>query len=184
MGTNRQPTADELKALAIEVGFSEAGMLDIPKLKYEPLVRQQCEKNDCGRFAKTWTCPPGVGTLEECKERVEGYGNMMLFNRKYELEDEFDFEGMIEGLMAFKELAGDFDEALEGKLEEYRLLSNEGCEMCETCTYPDAPCRFPDKVHHSLTSYGFTVAVLAKMAGMTYNNGPGTVTYFGALLFK
>ncbi len=51
-----------------------------------------------------------------------------------------------------------------GTLEEYRnclaesvklllpgalILSNEGCGRCKTCTYPDASCRFPDKLYTS-----------------------------------
>ena len=65
----------------------------------------------------------------------------------------------------------------------YLLLSNEGCKRCEKCTYPDAPCRFPDKLFHSLEGYGFIVSELAKMAGISYINGENTVTYFGAVMF-
>ena len=37
---------------------------------------------------------------------------------------------------------------------------------------------------HSLEGYGFIVNELATEAGIRYNNGANTVTYFGALLYK
>ena len=108
----------------------------------------------------------------------------MVFSRAYKLEDSFDFEGMLAGLRNFKELVDRFQQNLSNILSEYVLLSNEGCGRCLSCTYPDAPCRFPHLLHHSLEGYGFVVNELAAEAGMHYNNGTNTVTYFGALLFK
>ena len=46
----------------------------------------------------------------------------------------------------------------------------------------DAPCRYPESMFHSLEGYGFDVHLLAEAAGIKYNNGPNTVTYFGAVL--
>ena len=69
-------------------------------------------------------------------------------------------------------------------VSDFLLLSNEGCGRCTACTYPDAPCRFPQLLHHSLEGYGFIVSDLAKEAGIRYHNGANTVTYFGALLFN
>jgi predicted metal-binding protein len=69
-------------------------------------------------------------------------------------------------------------------LSDYLVLSNEGCEICKDCLYPHAPCRFPDRLHHSIEGYGILVSDLAKKAGVNYNNGENTVTFFGALLFN
>ena len=60
----------------------------------------------------------------------------------------------------------------------------EGCEKCKKCTYPDAPCRFPERLHHSLEGYGFNVSKLAAKAGLHYIGGPNTITYFGAVLYN
>ncbi|MFQ6804175.1 MAG: DUF2284 domain-containing protein [Lachnospiraceae bacterium] len=32
----------------------------------------------------------------------------------------------------------------------FLILSNEGCDLCSECTYPEAPCRFPDRSHGSI----------------------------------
>ena len=65
----------------------------------------------------------------------------------------------------------------------FKLLSTGGCHLCKTCTYPDAPCRFPDRMSPSISSYGIIAANLAESAGMPYINGENTVTYFGLLCF-
>ena len=108
---------------------------------------------------------------------------MLLFSRVYRIEDSFDWEGMLAGMRDFKQWTDRLHEALNGVLSEFLLLSNEGCGRCAACTYPHAPCRFPQLLHHSLEGYGFLVNELAQEAGIRYHNGADTVTYFGAVLF-
>ena len=172
-----------VREAAAETGFSESGFVPIASLRYCEDVRKVCEGNSCRGYGATWACPPAVGTLAECRARVEGFAHMLLFSRKYELEDSCDFEGMQRAMTDFKALVDDYHRRLRPALRDFQLLSNEGCGRCETCTYPDAPCRFPALLHHSLEGYGFLVHELAQAAGLRYNGGKNTVTFFGALLF-
>ena len=174
----------KIKTIAAETGFWESGYVAIENLKYYQEIRKLCEKNTCRNYATSWACPPAVGTIAECKARVNQYDKMLLFSQVYEIEDSFDFEGMVDGLHDFKQRVDRFQQNLGNALSEYLILSNEGCGRCAKCTYPDAPCRFPQFLHHSLEGYGFIVNELAKEAGIRYNNGSNTVTYFGALLFN
>lgn len=107
---------------------------------------------------------------------------MLVLSGKYNLEDSFDYEGMMDGMKQFKKSCRELDAAVKGYIREYFILSSEGCDLCETCTYPDNPCRFPEKSHGSLEGYGLFVNVLANQAGINYINGKDTVTYFGALI--
>ena len=174
----------KIQKIAAQCNFFETGCIDTANLKYYPEVRTICEANSCRNYAGSWACPPAVGTVEECRERVSQYDKMLLFSQKYELEDSFDFEGMTEGLLDFKQMIDLLEQSLKGVLQDYLLLSNEGCGRCSECTYPSAPCRFPQLLHHSLEGYGFMVNELAEEAGVRYNNGRNTVTFFGALLFN
>lgn len=175
---------EQVEKIAFDSGFSEYDYVKIDDLKYYQEVRTICEGNSCRNYAASWACPPAVGTLSECKERVEQYDNMLLFTRKYEVEDSFDFEGMQAGLRNFKQTVNSFQLNLNSILPTYLLLSNEDCGRYSECTYPNAPCRFSQLLHHSLEGYGFIVKELADNAGVRYNNGPNTVTFFGALLFN
>lgn len=174
----------QIEEKAMESSLFETGYVEISKAKVYPEVRKMCEKNVCRNYGTSWACPPGVGTLEECKERVNRYNKMMLFSKKYELEDSFDYEGMVNGLHDFKKTVDKFEEKVKEFLPEYFLFSNEGCKRCKACTYPDEPCRFHELLHPSLEGYGFMVSELAREAGIRYINGANTVTYFGALLFQ
>lgn len=171
-----------IEAAAAETGFSAFGWIPVDQLRCHPEVRAICEGNGCRNYGAAWACPPAVGTLEECHSRVSRFERMLLFSRVYPLEDSFDFEGMQEGMRHFRKLVDAFHQQVLPLAPRFLLLGNEGCGRCARCTYPDAPCRFPHLLHHSLEGYGFIVSDLAKAAGMRYINGPDTVTYFGALM--
>ena len=47
-------------------------------------------------------------------------------------------------------------------------LSTESCDICEVCTYPDAPCRFPQKMHPCVESHGIIVCELAEKYNMNF----------------
>lgn len=169
---------------AVRQFFTECGYLTAEQRIFYPEVRAICAGNTCRNYAVTWACPPAVGTLEECREQVSRYEHMLLFSRRYDLEDSFDFEGMMEAMQDFKRQVDALHRSVDALLPEFLLLSNEGCGRCAVCTYPDAPCRFPQMLHPSLEGYGFMVSELAASTGMCYHHGANTVTYFGALLFQ
>ena len=106
---------------------------------------------------------------------------MLVFSVKCDLEDSFDYEGMAAGGEKFKQVCLAVDQKVRHHLNDYLLLANEGCDRCEKCTYPDAPCRFPELTHGSLEGYGIFVSELAGQAGIHYLNGANTVTYFAGI---
>ena len=163
-------------------GFFQHGTVDTTDINFSQEVRAMCEVNTCQRYGKTWACPPAVGTVDECKARIQQYEKMLVFTGKYNLEDSFDYEGMVEGAKQFAASCRTFDMAVRPYLTSYIMLANEGCDLCKECTYPDAPCRFPDRAHASLEANGIFVNELAALAQINYNNGVNTVTYFGALV--
>lgn len=172
-----------LQELLNQAGVFQSGFVDTADMRFEQEVRDMCAVNTCRKYNTSWACPPAVGTVEECRARIQQYEKFLLFSVKYDLEDSFDYDGMMAGGAAFKETCRALDNALRPLLGNYLMLSNEGCGLCKECTYPDAPCRFPDRAHGSLEGYGLFVNKLAKQAGMNYINGANTVTYFGGVAF-
>lgn len=174
---------EELKQILEESGMFQYGIVDTADIEFSQAVRGMCEVNTCRKYGTTWACPPALGTVEECKNRLQHYEKFLVFSVKYDLEDSFDFEGMMEGMDKFKDACRLVHEKIRGHFSEFLMLSNEGCGLCKTCTYPDAPCRFPERVHGSLEGYGIFVDQLARKAGINYINGKDTVTYFGGLAY-
>jgi hypothetical protein len=63
-------------------------------------------------------------------------------------------------------------------------MGSGGCGMqCAKCTYPDQPCRFPDKAFTSMEAYGLLVTDVCKSADTPYYYGRNTVTFTGCVLF-
>ena len=79
--------------LALEMGFSQAGLLDPATIELKEEVRQMCR--NCGAYDTRWSCPPGCGSLEECRERLGAYHQGVLVQTTGQLEDPFDGEGMM-----------------------------------------------------------------------------------------
>jgi predicted metal-binding protein len=165
-------------------GVFQYGLINPKEINYRQEIQEICKANSCRQYGKTWACPPAVGTVEDCRNRCLQYNTMLVFTGKFMIEDSYDFDGMMRAMLEFKQITRNLDLALKPYLSEYFILSNEGCGICKSCTYPDGPCRFPEQLHHSIEGYGILVSELAKQTGVNYNNGNNSITYFGALLFN
>ena len=176
-------TSADIQRMIFESGFMNSGMIDTKDIVYHDEVRAECAKNRCGAYGKTWACPPAVGTVAECKERVSAYSRMQLFSKAYVMLDTMDMAETLDNMANFKKCSRELDKKLKERKMSFILLSNESCDRCKKCTYPDKPCRFPDELHHSLESYGYNVLELSRQAGLKYINGQKTVTFFGAVIY-
>lgn len=107
-----------------EIGITSFGVILTSEIAFSGEVRSYCEGNACRNYGATWACPPAVGTVEECRERVRRFERALVFASAYRLEDSFDFEGMAEGHRDFKAVCDRLYERCRG---EFLLLSNEGC---------------------------------------------------------
>ena len=181
-------SAGETSALVqreiFRAGFQDSGVLETSALCFHREVRDTCEGNRCRSYGGSWACPPAVGTLEECRARVLGFEKMQLFSKPYLLADSMDFSAVGRAMGDFKACARELGKHLRMKLAKLLILSNESCGRCEVCTWPEAPCRFPEELQPSIEGYGFLVSELAKQAGIPYMNGKNTVTFFGAVLYN
>jgi len=176
---------EELVEKCKEAGIHECCFLKASEVPFEPEVRTMCEANRCGLYGKKWCCPPGVGTFEECREKCLKYENVFVFSTKTDLEDSFDFEGMTEAGKRHKVVSNAVKKLFEEYVsKEILVLSNEGCDNCKECTYPNAPCRFPDKMTPSVESYGIMVSKETAKGKIHYINGANTVTFFSNIFFN
>ena len=83
---------EKLISLSKVYGFTEAAPLDVSTLEFLPEVLDMCVS--CPGYGKFWPCPPGCGSLEEMRRRVEAYSRGLLVQTVGQLEDSYDWEGM------------------------------------------------------------------------------------------
>ena len=168
-----------MEDLARQAGFRYTAQLDPATIELKEEVRQMCAA--CGQYGKRWSCPPGCGSLEEGSAKVASFQRGILVQTVGQLEDEFDVEAMLETEALHKE---NFRKLRLLLKEETVLPLGAGCcTVCKECTYPDAPCRFPEKCVSSMEAYGMVVTEVCRANGMTYNYGKNTIAYTSCVLF-
>ena len=177
-------TIQELTALAEKTGFEHAGKLDPATIELKEEVREMCASGKCAMYDKRWSCPPGCGTLDDCRELLKGYTHGVLVQSVGELEDSFDIETMMETEAAHKERFYAMRKALID-LGADALAAGAGCcTICKECTYPDAPCRFPEQKMSSMEALGMLVVEVCKANGLPYFYGENTIAYTSCFLLK
>lgn len=175
---------DALIAMAKEAGFTHAAPLDAATIELKPEVRQMCARNSCGMYGKRWSCPPGCGELEELRQRVARYSRGLLVQTVGQLEDDFDVDTMMETEKAQKANMQAMQKKLLERYPNALAIGAGCCTHCKTCTYPDAPCRFPDKQIASMEAYGMLVMEVCQRNQMKYYYGPCTLAYTGCFLIE
>ena len=173
---------NELVKRALEFGFSHAAPLDPTGLKVRQEVRDMCAADKCKSFNTCWVCPPGCGELEDSKKTIALYTGGLLVQTTAQLEDDFDYEGMSAAGALQKERMADFRRLIEPEYPHLLALGNGGCNLCEHCTYPGAPCCKPDLTMVSMEAFGLFVSEVCSDNGLGYHYGPQTITYTGCYL--
>ena len=177
---------EKMNAVLAELNVTLHGVVPVSAMVFDVAFRAACEANQCGKYGTNWSCPPGVGepaALIECARRFK---SGLVIQTVWPIEDMFDFDGMMAGGLSHNALFRRVVARVAPLLPsgEKLALSAGACAVCETCTFPvGQPCRRPEQAMASLESYGIDVARLIESSGLSYNNGPNTVSYVGVILF-
>ena len=158
------------------VRIFEIAELATSKLIFSQDLLDYCKTNVCGNYNKSWTCPPACESMEEQKKNILSYDKLFVFTTKHDLEDSFDHDGMTKG----RELHTLLTAEIKKRLPETLVYGAGKCPACCACAFPSS-CSFPEKRIDSIEAAGIDVTELSKAAGINYNNGPNTVTFFSII---
>ena len=170
--------------LCMDAGASKAEEISINKIIFQPELRVLCEQNACGRFARNYTCPPLVGEVDELIAKLTSFSKAVIWQNIYELEDSFDFEGMMDAQVRHNTMTLEVARQARAALDNVLVLAAGGCHLCETCAIQtNEPCRHREDALSSLEAYGINVSKIGEATDMKYINGVNTVTYFSGLFY-
>ncbi len=175
---NIQEVMDE----ALAEGFSQVGELNCEALEFMPEIREMCAANRCQSYCKNWTCPPACGSLEQSVEKASQYTKGIIVQTIGKMEDDFDYDTISATMNIHRDNVDRFAQKLRKQYPDVLPMGAGACAICETCSYPDAPCRFPDRAITSMEAYGLFVSKVCTLSGVPYNNGPQTITYTSCYL--
>ena len=92
-------------------------------------MRYICEK-ECPRYGKSWSCPPAVGEVADCKKHCISYQYALVFTTLSEVEDIDDMEETLATRPEHEEVVHAICQELEQLSEAYFALSSESCAIC------------------------------------------------------
>ncbi len=167
----------------LSLGANEVALLPVEEISFSKEFREICKENACGKYDKNWMCPPVAGEIEDLIRSVKAYSSALLYQSVGELEDCFDYEGMMEAAKLHNCLTSKVKETFSQ--DRYFHLGAGGCHICDSCEkLRDLPCKHPSLALGSLECYGIDVGHMAKQGGLSYSNGENTVTYFSVMFIK
>ncbi|MGI6070640.1 MAG: DUF2284 domain-containing protein [Blautia sp.] len=152
-------------------------------LHFEPRVRTICQQ-ECERYGTTWACPPAVGDLEECRKRCLAYPEGIFFSTVAEVSDVLNMEEMLSTRREHERITNEIGAYLKAQGLDIFILSTESCDICEQCTYPNGPCRHPQRMHPCLESHGVVVSQIVEEQQMEYQLGGNTILWFSLILIR
>ena len=171
--------------LAEDLGFDSAAAINPDMVVTSADLSASCNPQSCRKYASCWTCPPGAGTFDEIQHHIRQKSAGVLVQT---IRDDVDFYEDWEILAEIRQLhnsrldqlAATLRDEYEGVLE----FSTGGCDVCDSCSYPDAPCMQPVEQRLSLSAHGVAVGATCQNAGLDYSFQNGRVRYVGMILHE
>ncbi|MBF7096787.1 DUF2284 domain-containing protein [Alkalibacter mobilis] len=160
----------------------EYAFFNTDELNFYPNVRKICEAQ-CPQYGNSWSCPPAVGTLEECRQRCTNYKNAFIFSTISEVKDILNMEEMLGARHEHTDIVQAVHREVFGKDADVLVLTAESCEICDVCAYPDARCKYPEKMYPCIESQTILVTEICENHNMTFLNGHNVVTWFCLILY-
>ena len=157
--------------------------IDTDELVFADRVRWICE-HECPMYNTTWACPPAVGTVDECKARVMGFREGLMIATITEVGDIANIEETLATRGDHEAITRQISSLIAEHAGEILTLSTEACAHCAKCSYPDAPCRHPEKMFPCVESHGILVTDLAEKHGIDFLAGSNLVTWFSLVFYK
>ena len=157
--------------------------IDPRELEFNSRIRWICE-NECPMYGKSWACPPGVGSLNQCKGKCLQHENCLLISSIVEVNDIADMEETLATRPGHEELTNEVADIMRSLGADPYILSTEACTICERCAILDGqPCRFPEKMHPCVESHCINVVPILESHGLEFQFGANVVTWISLLFF-
>ena len=93
-------------------------------LEFSPRVRHICQ-TECQMYGKTWACPPGVGTVEECRAKCLSYPDFLMIVTVTEVADIADMEATLATRPAHEAITNQVEALMRAQGVETYTLSTE-----------------------------------------------------------
>lgn len=158
--------------------------IDPKELEFSDRVRWICE-HECPMYGRSWACPPGVGSVPECKSRCGKYEKCLMISTITEVNDISDIHETLSTRGDHEKLTNQIRDLFREQGIVPYILSTEACAVCSRCAIEDGlPCRLPGKMHPCVESHGINILGLLDTRGLAFQYGENVVTWFSLLFYN
>ena len=158
--------------------------VDPQALEFSDRIRYICQA-ECPMYGKSWACPPGVGSVPECKGKCLAYGKCLVIGTIAETEDIANIEATLATRPEHEAVTNQVRDILRDMGVEPYVLSTEACAICQRCAILDGqPCRYPDRMHPCVESHGINVIPVLEENGLDFQYGSNMVTWYSMLFYN
>ena len=172
-----------LEAQLSELPLYIYDFFDPRELEFSSRIRWICE-HECPMYGKSWACPPGVGTVDTCRQVCMAYDHCLLISSIVEVRDIADMEETLATRPDHEALTEQVRELMQAQGVDPFILSTEACTVCDRCAILDGqPCRFPEKMHPCVESHGINVVDVLEKRGLEFQFGANVVTWISLLFY-
>ena len=173
---------EKIEAIISQYPIIQYAFCATQELTFSDKVRSICQ-TECERYGKSWSCPPGVGSVEACRQKCLSYDHVLLYTTQAEVTDSSIFAEALASRTSHEEITREILKELKGAGISCFALSGDSCQICEQCAYPDA-CRHPDIAIPCIESYGILVVDLTDKYDIEFYTDMHTVTWFGLIFYQ
>ena len=152
LGSNAETVSRALKVLTSHPLVKDASMLPAPRIPIQEWVRDACR--ECDFMGKSWSCPPGVGSLDQAREVLKAFSRSVFV--VFRTSDRPQLEKAVLELEASLRSSG-FPRALG--------FFTSPCTACQSCSYPER-CPRPDSCRPTGESWGMDLMESSVQAGL------------------
>lgn len=177
---NRERLEEQLAELPLYL----YDFLDPKELEFSERIRWICQ-HECPMYGKTWACPPGVGSVESCREKCLSYKNCLMIATMAEVADIADIQQTLATRPEHEEITNQVGSAMEALGAKPYILSTEACTLCQRCAILDGqPCRHPERMHPCVESHGINIIPALESRGLEFQYGENVVTWVSLLFYQ
>ena len=176
---NRELLEQQLSELPLYI----YDFFDPRELEFSSRIRWICE-HECPMYGKSWACPPGVGSVDHCRQICRAYDHCLLISSIVEVRDIADMDETLATRPDHEALTEQVRELMQQQGIDPFILSTEACTVCDRCAILDGePCRFPEKMHPCVESHGINVVDVLEKRGLEFQFGANVVTWISLLFY-
>lgn len=173
--------ADKLK----ELGADDVRIVPVSSMHFDRKLASLCQKDICGRYGKSYNCPPYIGLTETLIAEAQKYSFAIVFQTIDKIHGFADFGHIEKAEVRMCNLTKSVNLYLEGLNLGYKLITANCCKRCSPCRkIQGEECLFPNEIFPSVAAYAVDIEKLANNCNMYISWDGKTVSYFSIVLLK